>query len=295
MNLRTLLTYLRISVIRRLPDKPVQRTIQGVDMVLPRRHLLPVFAGPGSPYGVNLVELARRTARNGAPFSFLDVGANVGDSTLMVLDAAPGTAVCVEPDPEWLPYLDANVGSRDDVEVESALLLGPGASTQVAVVHESDGSSRLERTEEATDLTCLSTDELLERHPSLREVSLIKTDTDGYDVMLVPELVRTFGGSRPIVFFEFDPRQTALATPEIDATALWGQLIDAGYEDAAVWTNGGDLLHVAKVSELEERARVFDRTRKERGFSFWDVAVAHRDNPAAREVIASFATDGSAS
>ena len=39
--------------------------------------------------------------------------------------------------------------------------------------------------------------ELLRRHPVLGDLRLLKTDTDGWDVMLVPALARSFAGSRP--------------------------------------------------------------------------------------------------
>lgn len=291
MRLADAFLYARILVMRRLPDGPVRRRVQGVELLMPRRHLLPVFARPGSPYGQNLVDLARGLGSD-EPLCFLDVGANIGDSTRQVLDAVPGSAVCVEPDPEWLPYLEHNVADLGAVEIERSILLGEGADTSLVVVHESDGSSRLARAEAGDAPESISTDELLRRHPMLTEVRLVKTDTDGYDVMLTPELARTFSGSHPVIFLEFDPRQTALATPELDPVAVWTRLEELGYTHALVWDNGGRVLWRGPVSELPARSAVFDQPARERGFSYWDVAVAHREDQSGQRVLADLGAAG---
>jgi len=223
----------------------------------------------------------------------LDVGANVGDSALFVLDQAPAYVVCVEADPQWQTYLETNLGARDDVAIEPSILVGPeAAGSSVSVVHHDVGTSQVQLTTDGTGLPTLTTDELLQRHPRLAEVRLVKTDTDGFDVMLVPALARTFLPSKPVIFFEFDPRPTALATPDLDPNALWEVLVGLGYERAVVWDNGGNLIEAAPTAELKEHSSVLDLSQEERGYGFWDVAVAHRDDPVGLTVLETVAQSG---
>jgi FkbM family methyltransferase len=272
----------------RLPDKPVRRTIRGVEMTLPRRHGLPHFARPGSPYAANLVDLARLIADKEGTVCVLDVGANIGDSALFVLDQAPAFVVCVEPDPQWQDYLETNVGHLDNVVVEPSVLVAPDAADiSLQIVHQDVGTSQVQQTSEGAGLPTITTDELLARHPQLADVRLVKSDTDGFDVMLVPALARTFLASKPVLFFEFDPRPTRLATPDLEPNGIWQVLLDLGYESAVVWDNGGSLIGPAPTAELEERSAVLDDlTPEERGYGFWDVAVAHRDDPIGLHVLA---------
>jgi len=284
-----LVARLRLAVNVRLPDKPVRRTVRGVEMLLPRRHGLPVFARPGSPYAENLIDLARIIAEEEGRLCLLDIGANVGDSALFVLDQVDAYVVCVEPDPEWLTYLEENVGSLDHVAIEPSVLVGPDADTSstLAIVHESVGTSHVERVADGTGLPMITTTELLARHPRLADVRLVKSDTDGYDVMLVPALAEAFLASRPVLFFEFDPRPTREATPELAPNDIWDVLVGFGYEDAVVWDNGGNLLGAWPTAELAERSGVLDDlTPKERGYGFWDVAVAHKDDPVGLRTLA---------
>lgn len=290
-NLSRFIARAQLAIDLALPDKPVRRQVRGIDMLLPRKHVLPHFVRAGSPYAENLVELGVRIREAEGDLCLLDIGANVGDSALLVLDRAPGTAVCVEPDPEWLTYLEANVGDRPNIAVEPSVLLGPDADLDapLAIVHQAIGTSQVTRAEEGSGLPAITTDELLRRHPQLEKVRLIKTDTDGYDVMLVPHLVTTFAASHPVVFFEYDPRPTRIATPELDPVALWQYLVDAGYEQAVIWDNGGRLIASAPTADLTEMCAVLDQPEKERGYGFWDVAVAHRDDPVGLEVLAAVA------
>lgn len=271
----------------RLPDKPVRRTIRGVEMTLPRRHGLPHFARPGEPYAENLVDLARLLAEKEGNVCVLDVGANVGDSALFVLDQVAAYVVCVEPDPQWQTYLETNVGNLDNVAVEPSVLVAPeAAGISLAIVHQDVGTSQVQPTSGEGGLPTITTDELLAGHPRLADVRLVKSDTDGYDVMLVPALARTFLPSKPVLFFEFDPRPTRLATPDLEPNDIWQTLVGFGYEQAVVWDNGGGLIGPAATAELEERSAVLDLTPDERGYGFWDVAVAHKDDPVGLHVLA---------
>lgn len=272
-------TRLRIARDRLLPDRPVRRQVRGVEMLLPRRHVLPYLAADDRPYAHNLVDLAVRLgAAAEEELVVLDVGANVGDSTLLIRDRVACRTVCVEGDPQWLRYLEQNVGHLTDVSIEPSLLAGDGEVGFASIVHEDAGSSHLVPADEGTGTPMLPAGELLARHPELARVRLVKSDTDGYDVTLVPALARTFAASKPVLFFEYDPVPTRIATPGVEPARVWAELAEQGYDRAAVWTNGGRVLGNATVADLATRCEVLDADRGDRGYEFWDVAVAHRDD-----------------
>lgn len=288
---RKVLERVRLMVDSRLPDRPVRRRVRGVEMTLPRRHGLPYFARPGTLYAENLIDLAVRMSEIEGSIMLLDVGANVGDSTLMVLDRVPGTAVCLEANPRWLTYLETNLGSRPGVEIEASVLVAPGTDTSVPLgLRTADlGSSIVVREADGEGLPMVTTDELLTRYPQLGGVRLIKSDTDGYDISLVSAYLQTFTPSVPVIFFEFDPRPTLVTVPECDPKALWPELVAAGYRTAVVWDNVGNLLFAVPTEDLLALSAVLDQSIAERGYGFWDVAVAHDDDPVGQKVLAGIA------
>jgi FkbM family methyltransferase len=276
-------TNLRIALDRVRPDRPVHRTVRGTDMLLPRRHVLPYMATPTNAYAQNLIDLAALLHEQDDDLVVLDVGANVGDSALLILGEVDCRIVCVEGDPEWLTYLRHNVGTLASVEVEAALL--SDESRYVTLVHGDVGTSRLEPAGEETGIRTLGVGDLLDRHPALSRVRLVKSDTDGWDVKLAPAYARAFAASRPVIFIEYDPRPTVLATPELAPSGVFDELADLGYEHAVVWTNGGHVLGSAPTRELTGRSAVLETGRDTIGYQFWDVAVAHVDDAAGQAVL----------
>lgn len=273
-----------------LPNRPVRRRVQGVELLLPRRHPLPFYAFDGSPYGQNLVALADLLAPAREGLTMLDVGANIGDSAVQVLDAVGGGhVVCVEPDERWLWYLERNVGRFTETWIEPSLLLPEGESATLKAVRYKAGTTRFEHSPERSDASALTPTQLKERYPVLQNVRLIKSDTDGYDVSLVPALATVFAASRPVLFFEYDPRLTSEAAPHENPAAVWGRIAAEGYSYVAVWDNRGLRLGSAPIDALPDLSKALEsRSSGE----YWDVAAAHRDDAPGLAALRSLAPSG---
>lgn len=258
-------------------------------MTLPWSHRLPDYAAGDSPYGQNLVELARLLGEStDGPLVVVDVGANVGDSTLQVLDAIDARFVCVEADDYYLDFLRINVGDRDDCEIEPALLVPDAtASANVSVVREG-GTARF--VEDGSDaLPAVSPAELRQRHPWLADLRLAKSDTDGYDVALVPALAREFSDRRPVLFFEYDLRLSRVAGN--DPLAVWPALAELGYAHVAVWGHGGDALFRMPIERAAAESARLDSPEATRLRAYWDVAVVHADDAAGLAAITELVPD----
>ena len=179
-------------------------------MVLPWSHRLPDYAGPGSAYGQNLVSLARLLAEEAPPLTVLDVGANVGDSTLQILDAADGAVLCVEADKYYLEFLHRNVDGDARVTVVESLLAVDEAAARTTAVR-TGGTTRFVEGEDPDAMPSTTPTRLRESHPGFADLRLVKSDTDGYDVALVPAIAEAWRDSRPVLFFEYDPYLTRIA------------------------------------------------------------------------------------
>ncbi len=268
----------------RFPFRPVVRQVQGVEMVLPWSHRLPDYATWGPSYGQNLVDLARELAREAPPLTVLDVGANVGDSTLQILNAAEGRVLCVEGDPAYLTFLHRNVDDNERVDVVEALLaIGEEPSARTAV--RTGGTTRFAEGGDADAMPTVSPAQLREEFPDFTDLRLVKSDTDGYDVSLVPAIAETWHDSRPVLFFEYDPHLTRLAG--LDPEEVWIRLERLGYHHVAVWDNGGQPVGQTTTTAAGGQGRVLDTpdNTSSRGRRYWDVAVVHSDDAAGRRVL----------
>ena len=266
--------HLEWSVRDRFPNRKVVREVQGVRMVLPWPHRLPDYAGD-TTYGQNLVNLARLLAATAPPVRVLDIGANVGDSTLQILHAADARVLCIEADPYYLEYLHLNVGKEPGVEVVEALLT-PDERADATTAVRTGGTTRFTEGSTGDALGSISVADLRAQHPDFADLRLVKSDTDGYDVVLVPAVAEAWSDTRPVLFFEYDHFLSRLAGN--DPLALWPRLAELGYRDVAVWDNGGRPVGRSTVDAIASRTAPLDEKVGIRSHAYWDVAVFHADD-----------------
>ena len=267
------------------PNRWVERDVAGVRMAMPWSHRLPDYAKADPAYGENLLRLAELLA-GPEPLQVLDVGANIGDSTLLILDRVDARVLAVEPDEVFLPFLRHNVRSDARVVVEPALLLAEQSAHGLRSVRVGGTAAFVRDDSAAGDVPTLTVAELRARHPGFGSLRLVKSDTDGFDVSLVPAIARAWADVRPVLFFEYDERLTRAAG--YDPRRVWDDLAGLGYDDCAVWDNGGHPLwrtSVAEAARIAEERYPTDRRQ------FWDVAVAHRDDDAGRAALSSLVPD----
>jgi FkbM family methyltransferase len=266
------------SVRDRFPNRKVVREVQGVRMVLPWPHRLPDYAGADGPYGQNLVNLAKLLADADPPVHVLDVGANVGDSTLQILGAADARVLCIEADPYYLEYLHLNVDAHTGVGVVEALLT-PDVQTEATTAVRVGGTTRFTHGTAGDALESITPADLRKQHPDFDDLRLIKSDTDGYDVVLVPAIAEAWADSRPVLFFEYDPSLSRIAGN--DPEAVWPRLASLGYREVAVWGNGGHVVGRTTVDEISGKMAPLEEKIGLRKTAYWDVAVVHEKDDVA--------------
>jgi FkbM family methyltransferase len=282
---------------RLFPNRTVRSNVQGVDLFMPWSHVLPDYTRARASYGQNLVELAAAVAGTGE-LRFVDIGANIGDSALQILNRVDGRALCVEGDEYWARYLRMNVGRDTRVTIEETVV-GPSRMDPTRLSRQRRFGSTAFVNEGHPDVGTpwISIEDLRDRNPDFTSVRLIKSDTDGYDPVLVPELARVWEESEAVLFFEFDPRLSR-EIAGADPTRLWSDLSALGYSRLAIWDNTGDPVGLLDIDEAPDAAAVLEPPSPELGYTFWDVAACRSDDAEAlaafdRLVGSDFAPDGS--
>jgi FkbM family methyltransferase len=272
---RTLLA----SLTRRW-DPVVRWRLEGVDLLMPLSHDLPL-ARPLFPHAwKNLTTISRVTFGKYPDLVALDVGANVGDSLAVMRSAASFPILAIEPHPRFAELLRANAAGMPEVEVEQAFAGGRGASS-VGGLLESSGTATLVRVDgsepaSGPEVSQRSLEEVAGEHPRFRAPKLIKIDTDGYDCEVIRGAIDFIGRARPVLFFEYEPHLLA-AHGDDGFSALRG-LRDAGYTRALVYENTGEFLlstDLSDMSVLEDLHRFY---QSHRGARFCDICAFHDED-----------------
>jgi FkbM family methyltransferase len=271
-----------------LGERTVQRTVQGVRLTLPRSHMLPVYARVKPSYGQNLVKLAAGLAAHAPvdqrPLRVVDIGANVGDSALQINAATDAHILCIEGDPYWAEFLHRNVDRNAAITVEGVLLL-PEASELAASspVRDHGTTHFVQDSGGPAALPSATASALRARNADFERVRLIKSDTDGFDPVLVPAAAQAWADCGPVLFFEFDPELARKAGYE--PNDMWGVLTDLGYTRLAIWDNAGDPLGQLDIGAAAETAATLEPKPVHLGYNFWDVAACRDDDMEGRAVL----------
>ncbi len=114
---------------------------------------------------------------------------------------------------------------------------------------------------------------------------MVKSDTDGYDVELIPSIARAWSDSAPVMFFEYDPKLSRIAGN--DPLAVWSELSALGYSAVAAWNNYGRPVGHFAIADVGTAAAVLDEPVDGRAQVYWDVAVVHGKDAAGLTAIES--------
>jgi FkbM family methyltransferase len=138
-------------------------------------------------------------------FTLIDIGANVGDTTVAILAVAPETnVICVEGSDYYLRYLRKNVGTLQNVRIVDAFV-STGSDAGLEYVHTA-GTGRLKtvtETEASSDsgMTFISAAKILDQAQA-KELVVWKSDTDGFDVSILLTAFEEIVARCEIIWFE---------------------------------------------------------------------------------------------
>jgi FkbM family methyltransferase len=214
-------------------DKPVLRTVRGVNLLMDAKHALPTYAASYPLYDTALPTFASFLVRHRSPITVVDVGANIGDTACLIAAAAGRDNVhfiCVEADDAYLPMLRHNTAQLNAELVEAIAGRSSGIA-KLASSRSGAGTSAFV-TDETTERRMVSLDDLNCGH-----VDILKVDTDGFDLEVLrgaSAMLRTADSA----FIEFSPRHLR-DYGKCEPQALLDHIRAHGFNAALAYDNFG--------------------------------------------------------
>jgi FkbM family methyltransferase len=225
-------------------------------LLLPDDHLLPTYQKNHPTYDMTFDPIYKAVGAYAPERYFVDVGANVGDTAIVMRHNAKNPILCVEGHSQFLLYLRENIEGVADIRIVPAFI---GIDELKAPLgyssHGGTGRIVVASVEESTPvLKPRSLRSILEEEEVLRSgIAVFKTDTDGMDAFILQEFL-DLEQPEAAIFFECDVRQTIL--PE-RGHALWHSVFSTlkergysliifdnfGYQIASCSVDHYDLVH----------------------------------------------------
>ncbi|MBS0220807.1 MAG: FkbM family methyltransferase [Proteobacteria bacterium] len=193
-------------------------------VLLPDDHLLPAYQKDHPTYDMTFDQIYQAIGAYAPERYFVDLGANVGDTAIVMRHNAKNPILCVEGHPQFLVYLRENIEGLADISIVPAFVGADEVSGPLGFSGRG-GTGRLMTTSEPKDeslpVATRSLRSILEEEGALRSgIALFKTDTDGMDAFILQEFLKLEQRDTAL-FFECDVKQTMLGE---HGNAVWNSI-----------------------------------------------------------------------
>jgi FkbM family methyltransferase len=238
----------RLLSLEVLKAAPVSMRAHGETLGMPLAHNLPLILANKPLYDSVLNRVAHYLRKRDGFVSLVDVGANIGD-TVIACRLEPGdTALCIEPNPEYWPYLQQNLQASKGRAVSSQTLVGARDGVLTANALTSQGTARYIPGETGETIPVRSIPSLM-AEMGLDSCNFLKIDTDGHDFECLRGAESLLKKSMPIVLFEADIFANTNYDQElIDVVSM---LVTMSYKVFVVYTNDGCFFHFYTANNIK--------------------------------------------
>jgi FkbM family methyltransferase len=262
-------------------DENIKYNVGRFEIKLPLGHLLPFYQSSHPRYDRFLPLLVKFLPESSA---VVDVGANCGDSLASMASCNSSLHyICIEADKAFFSLLEENIAlmrqSLPSLKVDALSKL-IGKELDRAVLRGSGGTKQAVAAQAGAGLlktTSLDTI-LLKILPDKEPISLLKTDTDGWDYDIISSASQAIKRHFPLIFFECQ-YSNEQQLGRFAKTVSW--LFKLGYNSWFVFDNYGEfILETSCNNVVKELMDYVDRQNSgltTRTFYYMDILVSRAE------------------
>jgi FkbM family methyltransferase len=245
-------------------------------VILPSGHRLPQFQKLYPKYDKYFYNFIIQLSKSFDYFNFIDIGANVGDTTVAVLSLAENAnAVCVEGNADYIELLKANVAIFDSrVKIHAKFLKSQRIKGMRYLSNSSTG--QFSSKESSSEVSFITVDEILVGSKS--ELSIWKSDIDGLDLPVFLENRKLICEYAKIIWIEIEPDLFPTRSEDvysflefIRTSDFHGSLFDNFGECVGSGT-GAEVANLV-INNLPKSRKVTNRFRN--APSYFDLIIVH--------------------
>lgn len=266
-------------LLLRFGDPVVEYMLCGSALRMPLSHELPIFLRSYPLYSDNLGRIAAYLSAKYSDLAVIDIGANVGDSVVILHQHARMPVLCVEGEPRFCEFLAENVSKMLPAPVIEQSFISMSDQGFASIVH--DGTARLSRSpssdvSDGYELRTKSFEQILREHPSFQNARLLKIDTDGMDVAILSSADDWIAKQKPVLFFEYDPD---LQIPHrVGGLDLLCRLKRHGYHRVLVYENTGDYMFSAELANATLLTEMHEFFSGRHSARYCDLCIFHSED-----------------
>ncbi len=199
--------------------------VGGFRLSLPTDHRLPQLRALVPTYDAHCGWIIAAIAAADPAGTFIDIGANIGDTAAMLRQHAANPIVCVEGNAAFCGHLRRNLAQLPGrVEMIAAFVAVPEIAAFGLGYRPDSGSGVFEHGAEPAAAAMIGLADLVARGP----VALLKTDTDGLDAFILRDAL-DHALTDAVLFFECDEAHTIAPAGSVAWNSNFATLRARGY------------------------------------------------------------------
>lgn len=217
----------------------IQYRLENVNLTLPFRHELPIIKKVFSQYDSAIGRIPKYLTKKYSDFQAIDIGANVGDTAIIIKSQLDIPILCIEADDFYFHLLQLNTNNIKGISHEHSFVGDIDDNNLQLLSYK--GTARLVKSNEGNNhVHFKSLLGIIEKHKDFDNVKFLKIDTDGFDCKIIRSNINFLKRNQPVIFFEYDPYFLHLAGD--DGLSVFDSLIQIGYKKLLVYDNTGSFL-----------------------------------------------------
>lgn len=223
--------------------------IGGSKILLGKKHPLPKYQRDFQMHDRFIPYLASITDKKDGEW-IIDIGANIGDTVMAMVDYTSDKFICIEPTEQFLNLLAENIKMINDfnrVDVEQVFISDNENDNFISDIYTS-GSAIKRKTDKKQMIQTKTLDTILKgKKISPNKIDLIKIDTDGFDSECILSAKETLCLGNALLYWEnaiFEYNQY------IKYKSAYALLEQAGYKTFFIFDNTGNFLCKGTIETL---------------------------------------------
>jgi FkbM family methyltransferase len=272
-NSRQYYFFLRLRrLILRTKTPLVRYSLDGVPILVPLEHNLPIFKKAYPNYSSNLGRIAKHIEEKYPSSSIIDIGANIGDSVAILRSQVASPILCIEGDDYFFSILERNCLTHNDVYTKKSFvnITDNPINGEVTSIN---GTATI-TINANNELTAKTLSSIINEYPSFKETKLIKIDTDGFDICIIRGALNFIQEQKPVLFFEYDPGFSTCKS----IFSIFRELESLGYAYLIFYENQGDYLLSTEITNAELLLDLHYFYSGRNSSRYCDICALHRDD-----------------
>ncbi len=224
----------------------VKGSIGSYEIVLPYNSKLPEYQKMFKHYDRKIANIAALVfAEVGG--KCIDIGANVGDTALIIRASSKIPVISIEGDPGYFDYLERNTKGKEAITPINCFVGKETEAVKGSLV-KVNGTGKIVSDGSGTETNVLSLIDILKKENIKgSDITLLKSDTDGFDFGILLGSSDFIKSHKPSLFFEYEINTPQSQKESLELIELLG---NTGYK-FIIYDNYGNFMSLVDTDPVK--------------------------------------------